>query len=274
MKSLRRSILKTIALGVGSSLLPYPLTAQNRSPATRLKPDIILPDSYKIGRTLYHNPLSSEADVKGFRLESDATVAFPKNRLRLENERDADEGQDANFVFWCPEDFPSDLEVTWDFLPVREPGLCIMFFAAKGRKGEDLFDPKLARRTGPYKQYHHGDINALHVSYFRRRALTERAFHTCNLRKSHGFHLVSQGADPLPSVADVQSPYRVRLVKYKTEVAFFINDLPIFRWVDDGKTYGDILGGGKIGFRQMAPLIGEYANLTVKVVEGIASPHG
>ncbi|MXZ23173.1 MAG: DUF1961 family protein, partial [Caldilineaceae bacterium SB0665_bin_25] len=48
------------------------------------------------------------------------------------------------------------------------------------------------------------------------------------------------------------------------EVAFLINELPIFSWRDDGVSYGPVLGGGKIGLRQMAPLVGEYANLVVR----------
>jgi hypothetical protein len=52
-------------------------------------------------------------------------------------------------------------------------------------------------------------------------------------------------------------------VKRAAEVSFSINDLLIFHWIDDGQSYGPLLGSGKIGFRQMAPLIGEYANLTV-----------
>ena len=86
------------------------------------------------------------------------------------------EGQAANFVFWCPEDFPADIAVTWDFWPVREPGLCILFFSALGRGGEDIFDSSLAPRAGEYKQYHSSDINALHVSYFRRKALKNALF--------------------------------------------------------------------------------------------------
>jgi hypothetical protein len=31
-----------------------------------------------------------------------------------------------------------------------------MFFAAKGRNGEDIFDENLTKRTGEYPQYHHG----------------------------------------------------------------------------------------------------------------------
>lgn len=223
--------------------------------------------TYRAGKTLYENSLARQADVAGFRLEGDAAVTFPNNRMRLTNRRDPALGQAANLVLWCPQDFPADIIVSWDFWPVREPGLCLLFFAATGRKGEDLFDARLAPRNGPYPQYHHGDINALHVSYFRRSAPDERAFHTCNLRKSHGFHLVKQGADPLPGVADAKGPYHLRLVKHQAHVAFFINDLPILSWIEDNKTFGPALGGGKIGFRQMAPLIGEYANLSVRAVE-------
>lgn len=224
-------------------------------------------DLFRFGKVLYENPLATDSDVKGFRLEGDAAVSFPQGRMRLENRRDPSEGQVANFVYWCPEDFPADIAVTWHFWPVREPGLCILFFSATGCEGQDLFDPSLAKRTGEYNLYHSGDINALHVSYFRRKHPKERAFQVCNLRKSRGFHMVCQGADPLPSVMDADPPYAMTLIKCGADVAFYIRDLLIFHWVDDGKTYGPLLGGGKIGFRQMAPLIGEYADLKVYAVE-------
>ena len=124
-------------------------------------------------------------------------------------------------------------------------------------------DPALAPRHGIYDQYHHGDLDGYHVSYFRRRVPEGRAFHVCNLRKSYGFHLAAQGPDPLPGVADAAPPYHLRVDHVGAEVRFSINDLPILRFVDDGARYGPLLGGGKIGFRQMAPLVGEYANLSV-----------
>jgi hypothetical protein len=221
---------------------------------------------YRLADVIYRNPLASEADVDGFRLEGEAHIRFPNRRLHMENLRDPSEGQKSNFVFWCPEQFPGDIAISWDFWPVREPGLCILFFAATGQAGQDLFDPGLTPRTGEYKEYHHGDINAFHISYFRRRWSEERAFHTCNLRKSYGFHMVAQGADPIPSVEDATPPYHLRLVHYAQQVSFFINDLPILQWMDDGVTYGPLLAGGKIGFRQMAPLIAEYTDLTVHAV--------
>jgi hypothetical protein len=79
--------------------------------------------------------------------------------------------------------------------------------------------------------------------------------------------MVHQAADPIPSVPDVTSPYKLTLIKYGAEVNFYINSLPVFHWKDDGLTYGPLLGGGKIGFRQMAPLIAEYSNFKVHTVE-------
>jgi len=226
-------------------------------------------DAYRLTDLIYENPLAAEPDIAGFRLEGDAAISFPQGRMRMENRRDPAEGQKANFVHWCPEDLPADVAVSWDFWPIREPGLCILFFAATGIEGQDLFAPELAPRTGEYNTYHHGDINAFHISYFRRKHPGERAFHTCNLRKSYGFHMVAQGADPLPSVQDAQPPYHIQLIKCGPEVSFHVNDLPVLEFVDDGQTYGPLLGGGKIGFRQMAPLIAEYAKLQVHAVEKI-----
>ena len=111
--------------------------------------------------------------------------------------------------------------------------------------------------------YHHGDINAFHVSYFRRKEPDERAFHTCNLRKSYGFHLVTQGADPIPDASEDAQWYSLKLEKDKNFVRFYVNDLKVFEFEDDGKTYGALLKGGCIGFRQLAPMIGEYRNLKV-----------
>ena len=108
------------------------------------------------GKLIYENKLSCEKDVEGFVLEGSANLSFPEGKLRMENALSAAEGQKANYVLWCPEDFPSDVRIEWKFRPIKEPGLAILFFAAKGRNGEDIFADSLAERTGEYVQYHHG----------------------------------------------------------------------------------------------------------------------
>lgn len=215
---------------------------------------------------LYQNPLSCEEDLKGFILEGNANMEFLNGKLRLSNAMSAEFGQKANYVLWCPVDFPDNIMIQWKFKAIEEPGLAILFFAAKGMQGEDLFDGSLKKRTGEYPQYHHGDINAFHVSYFRRKEGDERAFHTCNLRKSYGFHLVAQGADPIPDAKDAKESYDMVIKKKENEVTFWIDDLLIFRFIDDNKTFGPLLGGGKIGFRQLAPMVGEYWDLKVYAI--------
>lgn len=218
---------------------------------------------YELDSLIYKNPLASEDDVAAFVMEGDGAVTFPLGRMRLESTRHPSEGQAANIVYWCRETFPDYIAIRWKFWPIRQPGLAIMFFSAAGRKGEDLFDPSLSKRVGIYDQYHSGDINAYHISYFRKSYPAERRFQTCNLRKSCGFHLVAQGADPLPSVEHSDPPYQIQIVKAGPYIEFSIDDLPILHFHDDGLTYGPVLGAGKIGFRQMSPLIAEYSDLEV-----------
>ena len=116
-------------------------------------------------KLIYNNPLASKSDIDGFVLEGTANISFPEGKLRMENGLSAAQGQKANYVLWCPKNFPSNVYIEWEFQPLKEPGLAILFFAAKGRNGEDLFDESLQPRTGEYPLYHHGDINAFHVSY-------------------------------------------------------------------------------------------------------------
>ena len=221
------------------------------------------------GDILYENPLSTPEDLEGFRLEGEARMSFERGALRLSSVLDASLGQKANYVLWCPEVFPARIRIEWEFRPVTEPGLAILFFGAVGRGGESIFDEALAPRDGQYSQYHHGDIDAFHVSYFRRKEPDERAFHTCNLRKSYGFQLVAQGADPIPDAdaSDDGAWYRMALTQTPEEVTFTINDLRIFSYEDDGAAYGPRLtSGGRIGFRQLAPMIGEYRGLRVSAL--------
>ena len=218
------------------------------------------------GALIYENALSSPEAMDDFMLEGKALIGFPDGRLRLENAESAQLGQKANYVLWCKKEFPADFLLEIDFRPVREPGLAMLFFAASGRGGRDLFDPSLAPRTGEYIQYHHGDIDAFHLSFFRRKEKDERAFHTCNLRKSYGFYLVAQGADPIPDVADAEGFYALSLLKKGADIQFAINDLEVLFFHDDGAQFGPLLGGGRVGLRQLAPMIGEYANLRVYTV--------
>jgi len=212
----------------------------------------------------YRNPLTDPSDLEGWVAEGPVGVEHRDGGMALSSTADEaalrgdGRGDHAHFTFWCPEVFEADIEIAWDFMPLKGEGLAMLFFAATGTAGRDLFDPALAPRTGHYPQYHSGDVSTLHVSYLRRKWLTERRFRTCNLRKSPGFHLVAQGADPLPGPEDADGHYRVRVVKRGNEVSFAIDELPLFTFHDP-----EPLGPGRIGFRQMSPLVAHYRNLEV-----------
>ncbi|QKJ20580.1 DUF1961 family protein [Microbacterium hominis] len=208
---------------------------------------------------LYANPLAEPDDIADWVAEGPLSAGPGGDGLELSSGG----GFDDHWTLWCPEVFGDRIRVTWEFSPRGEPGLAMLFFGAAADGGGGIFDDGLAARTGAYPQYHSGDIRTLHVSYFRRRWEDERAFHTCNLRKSPGFHLVAQGADPLPPVADARDAfYRIEVVKDGAHVAFAIDGLPLFSWSDDQST-GPRIRDGRIGFRQMSPLVARYRNLEV-----------
>ncbi|MEA3550087.1 DUF1961 family protein [Pseudarthrobacter sp. C1] len=211
---------------------------------------------------LYSNALTGPGDVADWVAEGPLSAGGHGGALELSGSLDdAEFGDHAHWTFWCPVEFPDGVRISWEFLPLEEPGLAMLFFAARGHGGRDLFSPGLAPRTGYYPQYHSGDIDALHISYFRHKYASERAFRTCNLRKSAGFELVAQGADPLPPAGDAMDFYRLEVVKDGPRVAFSINGLPLLEWQDPS---GKVLGAGHLGFRHMAPLRAAYRNLVVE----------
>lgn len=210
---------------------------------------------------VYRNPLVTLNDLDGWVAEGPVSARAEGGGILLSSAG----GIDDHWTLWCPEEFGDRIRISWEFSPRSEPGLAMLFFGADAHAGEvgGIFAPDLAPRSGAYPQYHSGDIRTLHVSYFRRRWEDERAFHTCNLRKSPGFHLVSQGADPLPPVVDARDAfYRIEVVKDGAHVTFSIDGLPLFEWTDDEST-GPRAREGRIGFRQMSPLVACYRNLEV-----------
>lgn len=215
-----------------------------------------------IGKLIYDNPLQQATDVRGWVAEGGINQSFQEG-LILASSKDASFGDHAHFTYWLPEVFPKNLQIEWEFLPIAEPGLCMMFFSALGKNGESIFNENLAKRDGFYPQYHSGDLNAYHISYFRHKHPGERAFRTCNLRKSAGFHFITQGGDPLPDVKDATDFYQMKIMKRNGLIQFYINDLAIFSWQDDGQEFGPVLEKGYIGLRQMAPMVAKYRNLKI-----------
>ena len=65
----------------------------------------------------------------------------------------------------------------------------LVFLNARAVNGANVFGPAFQSRTGVFKQYHSGDLNSYHISYWA----AGRGF--ANLRKNHGFHLAASGIE-------------------------------------------------------------------------------
>ena len=74
---------------------------------------------------LYSNPLAGPADVSGWVAEGPLSLASHEGALELSGSLDDEEfGDHAHWTFWCPVEFPDGIRISWEFLPLAEPGAC------------------------------------------------------------------------------------------------------------------------------------------------------
>ena len=177
---------------------------------------------------------------------------YTENRSKIETD---------HFVYWLKRDFPADVAVEWDFRfpdwKISPNGLAIIFLCAQGVHGEDLFDPKLAKRDGVFERYHSGDIRCYHLSYFAGRR------GSANVRKNPGFHLVASG-DDLVARGGPEKWHHLRLTRFGPTLELTVDGQRSIKWNDDGKAFGPLHAGGHVGLRQQNDLLyGDYANLRV-----------
>lgn len=202
--------------------------------------------------------LAESGQVKDWVMEGPGRVTFEEGWMRMVSERP--DSNDGSFVFWPPLDLPADFVAEFEFRLLGLEGLNILFFCASGKEGRNLFDPSQARRDGVFERYHSGDIDCYHVSYFANTP-NEPGRATVNLRRNKGFFLVTNGPAALPP--DSKQVHRIELMKHGGHIQLAVDGRRIIDFVDDGNTYGPVLGGGKIGFRQMNWSRAEYRNLRI-----------
>ncbi len=174
--------------------------------------------------------------------------------------------------------------VEYDFMPLSPIGLGIVFFSAKGANGEDIFSDSLKSRYGVFSQYIISDINCYHISYWANATGNIRG--TSNLRKNSGAFCLANGIDPSVDGFDYNAEefnfktHRIRLVKIENNIKFYIDDVLSIDYTDkrfnnivseegidivkekDVDT-GEVLGGGRVGLRQMVDLMAAYDNIRV-----------
>lgn len=215
--------------------------------------------SGRLGRLLYQSDLSGPKSIEGWVMEGPGIVEFVDGWMRMSSPI-VDGKPKGHIVHWCPADFPQSFVAEWDCRFVSESGLNIVFFAARGVDGRSIFDPSLPTRDGAFKQYTSGPINCYHISYCAS-SPEQPGRGISNLRKNSGFYLVSNGP-PGIDPGDT-APHRLRLIKDGAHIQCQVDGRVFIDWTDDGKRYGPVHGGGRIGLRQMEWSVTRYKDFRV-----------
>jgi len=218
-------------------------------------------DDFKKGELIYQNSLASKADVDDWIMEGTGVIDFKDGWMYMYSPN-----EEFHHVFWCPKDFPGSFIAEWEVQNQKtDAGLCIIFFSAKGNNGEDIFDPSFPKRDGTFSQYTKSKyFNNYHISYYAN-GRDDPGREISHLRKNSGFHLVQEKEPGIPVKST--AIHKMTLIKDGARIVMFVDERKIIDWTDDGKKYGPVLDGGKIGFRQMKWTHFRYRNFKVWAIK-------
>jgi hypothetical protein len=237
--------------------VPLQYRERNAGLIGHAQPPVPIPVAALRGKLLYESRMDDPAALEGWVAEGPLHVEYENGGALMRSK--AFEG---HTVLWCPEEFPDRFVAEWEFQPLAHYGLAIVFFAATGEHGEDIFDSALPPRDGTFGQYTKGSIKSYHVSYFANVRDFQMGRIDSNLRKNNGFYRV--GGGPVAIEPGAQGWQLIRLVKQGGHIQLSCNGRTFVDWIDDDpERYGPRLREGKIGLRQMTPTIGCYRNFRV-----------
>ncbi len=201
-----------------------------------------IPTDVDMAHPVCETSFDDPAVLKDWRLEGGKSMSVANGNLILESDS---EKEKDHLVCWLTKEVPADFLLEFTLRPQdRKQGLNIVFFSARGVKGESIFDPSLNPRNGEYPQYNRGDINCYHISYWA------AGRGTANMRKSKGFHLVAEGKDLIHG-APADAFQTIRLYKRGGKIRLMVDDVVAMAYDDDGQSYGPVLQSGWISLRQM-----------------------
>jgi hypothetical protein len=199
---------------------------------------------YAKGKMIYENSFSEPQSVSDWIMEGPGALKFSDGWMEMYSP-----DKKWDHVFWCPKDFSESFIAEWEMQNMdTSNGLTIIFFAAKGTKGEDIFNPSMPKRDGTFKYYNRGQINCYHISYYANNPKNPDRGNS-HLRKDPAFDLLQTGPEGIPAAST--GVHHIQLIKDKNRIIMYVDDRKIIDYTDDGTTYGPVYGPGKIGFRQM-----------------------
>ena len=212
-------------------------------------------------RPIYETSFEDQSALKDWVLEGGKRMSVTGGSLLLESEPGSvrSEANANHLVCWLKREIPADFLLEFTVRPEhRRQGLNIVFFNARGVGGQDVCAPSLRPRDGRFEQYHSGDLNGYHISYW---AAGRGSAH---IRKNKGFHLVATGED-LVTAASAGTFQTVRIYKRGGQIRLMVDDRISVAWNDDGRRFGPVwIHSGWIGLRQMAHTVRcEYGHVKV-----------
>jgi len=108
----------------------------------------VLVSDFVKDQLIYQNTLGTQEAVKDWKMEGPGVVVFSDGWMRMYSPKEK-----FHHVFWCPNDFPESFVAEWEAQNLKtDAGLCIIFFATKGAKGESIFYSSFPKRDGTFTQ--------------------------------------------------------------------------------------------------------------------------
>jgi hypothetical protein len=261
MKKLRAYSLPTLCLLSGLWFLPVLFFLSAFVAAASVATPLSTTPLPQPGALLYEADMRSRDSVADWVMEGAAQTAFRAGWMEIYSPDKAE-----HHVFWCSQEFPASFIATWEVQNLAiDSGLLIVFFAAKGAQGQDIFDPSLPTRDGTFTHYTEGKIKSYHISYYANVAHEPGRAHA-NLRKNNTFSLLQSGAEGIPTHS--RDIHQIKLIKHGAHIRLLIDERPVIDYMDDkplvnGVNTGPALGAGKIGLRQMQWSHFRYRNFKV-----------
>ncbi len=158
---------------------------------------------------------------------------------------------------WFRPDLPDNVRIEYDMTVHGPKGFALVFFCAKGTKGQDIITD-LPERDGTFSQYvRNDDLRCYHLSVHRMGS--ESWVDGANLNKNPAKNLVQRNAvDPCPP-AEGDQTYHMTLIKLGGRIQLLVDDKPVLFYIDEAEPYA----GGKFGFRQIYLSTISYDNVRV-----------
>lgn len=187
---------------------------------------------------------SGGADICGGKLWV-APVAFKTCGERSEST----DQEPSHMVVWHKSQFPADMmfEFTINHHG-SDDGLTLVFFAALGLEGQEIFDLGLPPREGDYRKYNRGALVNYTVSYWSRNkakgAIENGERYSNRVRKNPGANMLATNDSLTDKCNDCD--FKLRILKVAGNITAEINGT-VVNHVTDAAPHG----GGYIGLRSM-----------------------